>query len=199
MLRPEITEWILLSLFWLGLLVALLGIFMVLFPGVIVRSSGRLNRWISTEPFFNSIDRPRRSERLFYRYHHIFGGLIVIGAAYCLLVAIRYLDETQLISALPVIVNREVSSWLYTSLHYVLIAANAFALVLGFFVLIRPSLIKDFEMRANRWFGNEKLLQPLDRAHAIPEDRFPGNLRLFGVAVFLGGIFMMVNVSLALQ
>lgn len=197
-MHPEITNWILLSLFWLGMLVALLGILMVLIPGVIIRSSSTLNKWIATDVFFNSIDRPRRSERFFYRYHHAFGGLIIIGAAYCLFVAFGYVDQVRLIEALPVIFDREVSSWLYSSLYYALIAANFFALVIGCFVLVRPSLIKEFEMRVNRWIGNEDLLRSLDSSHAIPEDRFPGNLRLFGIAVFLGGVFIMFNVVLSL-
>jgi len=198
-MHPEITNWILLSLFWLGMLVALLGMLMVLIPGIIIRSSTTMNKWIATDMFFNSIDRPRRSERFFYRYHHVFGGLIITGAVYCLFIAFSYLDQSRLIEALPVVFNREMSSWLYTSLYYTLIAANFFALVIGCFVLVRPSLIKEFEMRLNRWFGNEDLLRSLDSSHAIPEERFPGNLRLFGIAVFLGGIFMMLNVALALQ
>lgn len=198
-MQPEIANWILLSLFWLGLLVALLGGLMVLTPGMIIRSSNTLNKWISTDAFFNSINRPRRSERIFYRYHLVFGTLILVGAAYCLIVAFIYIDQRSLIDALPVIFNRDVSSWLYTSIYYILLFANIFALVIGCFVLVRPSLIKDFELRVNRWFGNENLLRSLDNSHAIPEDRFPGNLRLFGIAVFLGGIFMVLNVALALQ
>lgn len=198
-MQPEIVNWILLSLFWIGLLVALLGILMILVPGMIIRSSGTLNKWISTDSFFDSIDRPRRSERVFYRYHHVFGGLIIVGAAYCLVTAFSYIDQERLFEALPVIFNQDVSSWLYSSIHYFLIAANFFALLIGCFVLIRPSLIKEFEIRVNRWFGNENLLRALDSSHAIPEGRFPGNLRLFGIAVFLGGIFMMLNVALALQ
>lgn len=198
-MHPEITNWILVSLFWLGLLVAFLGILMVVAPGIIIRGGNSMNKWISTDIFFNSIDRPRRSERFFYRYHHVFGGLIIAGTAYCLFIAVNHVNQVQLIETLPIIFNRDISSWLYTGLYYTLIIANFFALIIGCFVLVRPSLIKEFEMRMNRWIGNENLLRTLDSSHAIPEDRFPGNLRLFGIAVFLGGIFIMLNVVLSLQ
>jgi hypothetical protein len=88
--------------------------------------------------------------------------------------------------------STEASEWLYESLFYILIVANAICIFIGLIMFIRPSTLKTLEKYSNTWVSNEKLVKRLDSRKDIPEHVLPGNMRLFGIAVLLGGLYMVL-------
>jgi hypothetical protein len=197
-MNTELIKWLVASLFWLSLLISLIGIIFMVRPGVLVQSSKKLNRWISTSGFFDALDRSRQVERTVYRYHRWFGFIILVGASYCLYIFLFNIDVQRMIRILPIVGNSGFSAWLYEMLYYLLICANALALVTGLIILLRPSLLKSLETIANRWIASDKLIKPLDQTHSIPEHILPGNIRLFGLIVLIGGLYIMFNTGVLL-
>ena len=187
-----IQQWLTASLFCLGMVILLLGIVLVAVPDRVRNASRGLDRWISTELFFRTMDKPHNLERSFYHHHRLFGVLIMLGALYVLYALTLPVDVDTVIASLPVIKNQVLSSWVYSSARYVLIGMNAVIVLAGAVILFRPSLLKAMETYANRWITSDKPVQQLNQSHAIPEHIFPRNIRLFGVAVTLAGVYIML-------
>ena len=192
-MNTELIQWIIASLFWLSVLVTLCGLVFIISPGSLLRYSNKLNKWVSTAGFFESLDRPRHIEKIVYRNHRLFGLIFMIAAVYCLYIFFFVMDVQRVIKLLPVIGNASFSIWLYEVMYYLLLSANGLALIVSLIILVRPSVLKGLEARANRWITTDKYTKPLDQEHSIPEHILPGNVRLFGFLVMLGGLYIMFN------
>lgn len=90
------------------------------------------------------LEHPRRVEWFIYRHHRLFGGAITAGAL--LLIMLLGIYRTRMV---------ETSLWRSSvGAQLALIAIwvlAAFALIIGAYILIRPSALKGFEAMANRW------------------------------------------------
>ena len=183
-------------IFWLGVLIVLLGLSMIIVPKKVHSIGEKLNFWISTEHIFDEVDKPRFLERYVYRHHYLVGVIIILGAAYCLYVFLIAKDINYLLSNLPLISdNRILSEWIYQGLFYFLVFAIFLSLIIGMIILIRPSLLKTLEKYSNHWINNEQIFKRLDATRSIPEHVLPGNMRLFGVAVVLGGLYIILTIG----
>lgn len=188
--------WLTGSLFWLGAVVMVIGLWLLAFPASFLKTGNLLGRWVSTDSYFETLDRPRYQERAIYKYHKVFGGLIFLGAIYSMVMLIMQVDVTMVIDQFPVIVDGFWSEWFYTVLYYLLLAANGFAVLAGIVVFIRPSLLKDIEAVMNKWIASEQRLRKLDERHEISLAILPGNPRLFGLAVTLAGAYIMLSMGI---
>jgi len=191
--------WLASTLCILGALVFLLGLWILVLPASFLRAGQSLGRWVSTEEYFDVIDRPRYQDGLIYRHHRISGSLITLGAFYTLVMLIVRADIKGSSGLLPVIINPIWSEWFYGTLYSLLVGANVLAVVVGIVVFIRPSMLKGIEKTMNMWIIPERSLRKLDEPHEISVDIFPGGKpRLFGLAVALGGLYMMLSMGVLL-
>lgn len=195
--NTEIQVWLINSMFVLGILIVVLGLWIIFLPRHFLRVGQSMGKWISTDRYFESLDRPRYQERFIYKHHQIVGALIVAGSLYTLVILIS-IDFARISAALPVLVSHLMSEWIYVSLYYLLLGANLMALLIGGLVFIRPSLLKRVEESLNRWIGIDENLKKLDETHEIAIDILPGNPRLFGIAVMLGGVYIVLSMGIML-
>lgn len=186
----ELYAWLQTALFWIGILLVPLGLALVLIPSRVLAMTGALNRWVSTKSFFDELNRPRYQERLFYRYHHLTGAIIVVASLACLYMLGLYLDPADLVARLVRLAGTEFGKWLMISLYYLLLVCLFLTLIIGVVVFIRPSLLKSVETWGNRWVDTEKNLQQLDEVHEIPTNILPGRPRWFGLFVLAGAAYM---------
>lgn len=198
-LDTEVQLWLASAMIALGLLIFLLGLWILFWPSSFLKIGQLLGKWVSTEEYFNAIDRPRYQEGLIYRHHRISGTLIVVGAAYTLIILVVRFDTSALSTMFPSVINRDLSEWFYGTLYSLLVGANVLAIIVGMVVLIRPSLLKGIEKTLNMWILPEHRLKKLDEPHEISIDIFPGgHPRLFGLAVALGGLYMILSMGVLL-
>lgn len=191
--------WMTSAMLFLGALVFLLGLWILIFPASFLRMGKSLGKWVSTEDYFDVIDTPRYQESLIYRNHRIVGVLIVVGALYTLVMLIVRVDMKALTGLLPVVINPFWSEWFYSSAYLILIGANVLALAVGIVIFSRPSMLKGIEKTMNMWIIPERKLKKLDEPHEISIDIFPGGRpRLFGLAVALGGLYIMLSTAIVL-
>jgi len=197
-INNEIQLWAINSIMMIGLLIFFIGLWILILPQGFLKASKLLGRWISTDAFFEFLDRPRYQERIIYKYHRIAGTLIITGAVYTLFIMIQKIEISMLVSQLPQIVGRFWSEWFYGALYGLVISANLLALIVGGIVLIRPSLLKILETYLNKWVITGQDLKKLDQSHEIALDILPGNPRLFGLAVTLGGVYIVISMAILL-
>jgi len=180
------------SLFWLATLTFLAGLLMLLVPVWVQRTSERVNVWIDTSVWFKKLDEQKHFERLFYRHHIVMGLAIVLGSLYSLWFLWR-LQDRGLALLLPAIENRVLQEILEASVLIMLQLGNLLALLVGLVVLLRPSLLKVLETWSNRWVDTEKTIKTLDSRLDLTDKIKPEHLRLFGLLVVIGSLFIMTN------
>lgn len=103
-------------------------------------------RWGAKEK--NLFEHSWRIERFFYRHHRLAGGLIVIFSLIFLLLLAIYSGQQVTFTGFWGTPRG------FMILRVVSIAAwfcSSFALLVGTVVLLRPSLLKPLETRANQW------------------------------------------------
>jgi hypothetical protein len=189
----EAYVWFMTSLFVLGVLLVPLGLSFLLIPEKMLRIGEKLNHWISTEHIFDSLNRPRFLERFVYRHHSIFGILVIAISTICIYMMLFYADISLIMYKLLLMVETEFSKWLLVSLYYILAGANVLAFMLGVIIVIRPSVLKTLEDKANHWFEAEEKLKVLDNTRDLPDSIFPGNPRIFGTLILIAALYILMN------
>lgn len=195
----EIHIWLTSAMLGVGMLVFFLGLWILILPTRFLKTSQSLGKWVSTEKYFDALDKPHYQESSIYRHHRFAGSLIVLGAAYTLVVLITRVDINVMAAALPTVINLFWSEWLYGAIYILLTGANILAVVVGVVIFTRPSMLKSIENTLNTWMVTDRRLKKLDEVHEISIDVFPGgNPRLFGLAVTLGGLYIMLSMAVML-
>ena len=197
-MNTEIQFWLINSMFLLGVLIFLLGLWILILPAHFLKAGQSLSKWVVTDQYFDYMDKPRYQEKGIYKYHRIAGALIVLGALYTLVVLLVKIDIGVVYTKLPVVINLFWSEWFYNTVYYLLIGANILAIAVGGIVFVRPSRLKGVEQVLNRWITTGQGLKKLNEVHEIGTDVLPGNPRLFGLAVTLGGVYIMLSMGVML-
>ncbi len=146
------------------------GVGLLLVPTRTLRERTRIRRWLLEIDLLALLDRRQTIEPPLYRYHRRFGAAVILGAVAWLATLWGLGDQPLLTAQLADTLGRRwlraviLSSW----------ALAVFALGIGVFVLIRPSLLKGLETVANRWF------EPFPPAN---QRVFPAEEELIGRAV----------------
>lgn len=186
----EFYLWISNALLIIGILLLPIGLGFCFLPNKMFKLANRMNRWIVTDQFFNEINKPRYRESFFYRYHRIFGVVIVLVSTVSLYSLTFYLGMESVTHILISISESEFEKWLFVVLYYLLIAAICLAVIFGIFMTIRPSALKSFEKWSNHWIDTDDPLKVMDTQKNLPDRILPGNPRIFGFFIILGAIYI---------
>lgn len=188
---------VLLAIFILGAAFALvIGILLIIAPGMVARLQAVLDRRYSARRALKPLEIPRSGERSFYRHHRWWGAAITLGALIYFAVYFFDYDHTAAIAALSRYLHPQVAGWVADSGAALLTIGNAFALLVGLAVLLRPSLLKHLETGANRWISSRQALRPMDAEHTGPDRLAATHPRLTGVLVSLGSLFVLASFCL---
>ena len=189
----ELSTWLINSLFMLGILLLPLGLSFILVPEKVLKLGERLNRWITTEHYFEILNKPRFQERIIYRYHHLFGILVMVFTSMSVYMMYFNSDASVATEKLSLLVDSAFGKWLLISLYNILICANVLAFIIGLIIFIRPSMLKTLESKANYWVHTEEKMKVLDSTRELPASMFPGNPRIFGILIILGAMYIIWN------
>lgn len=185
--------------FWGGIAAFAIGLLITLSPSLVIGAGQLLNRWISTDSVFRDLDSPRSTERLFYRHHRIFGGLLLLGGAYVFYRFGIAMDSATLPGKLTLFGSYSVAQWLFDSLVVVNLVFAAVAICIGIAVFFRPSMLKNLEVSTNRWFAVDESVKQLDAQSTLPDQLFARSPRLVGVLIMLGSAYVVVNLRVFLM
>jgi hypothetical protein len=156
----------------------------LLIVGRTPRERTALRRWLLEIDLIALLDRRQSIERALYRHHRAFGAAVIVGAA-ALLVPLWELHNHPLVAGvLPGILG----DWGVRAVILTSWALAVFALGIGVFLLIRPSALKGFETKANRWIepfpSSAKTTVPADTGINRLILRAP---RLIGLLLLMAG------------
>ncbi len=195
---PLIQSWLLQS-FVIFLIVGsiagmVVGALLLLHPQSLQRVSQNLNRWISTRHLNQSLERNIDLDPWFYRYRRTAGTFILLGAVYIFYYFAVSMDKTDTINGLvkysklhPLLVGGLLDALVLSALLGALLAA-----FVGLFMLLRPSLLRDFEQAANRWVSMRRALKPMEVSNHSLDDYVFKYGRQAGILLMLGSLYVLV-------
>ncbi len=133
----------------------ILGLGLILAPTITLKFNEKINTRISMREKTKAIEKPIRSEPLFYKHSKISGAILVIGSIF-VLYTLETFNAYSLIPHLPKSISAPAWEWIIQSAEIFLFISCVFILVFGLIVFIRPSMIKNFEQVANHWISTRK-------------------------------------------
>lgn len=183
-----VLEVLMATVFCFAIITLITGLIMLIAPAKVHAFAERLDLNISTDKYFDVLDRTKYIDRFIYRYHRIFGLFIILGASYTLYMLAPAQGTYQ---ALPEIINPVITAWLYDALIYALLLLSIIAIVIGSIILIRPSAMKTFEAVMNNWKDTSHLVKPLDKQRYVEQQKPLKRPRVYGLIVLTGSLYVL--------
>lgn len=174
------------------------GVLLLLRPQSLQRAGQLLNRWISTRHLDHSLERSFNIDPWFYRYRRAGGGLILLGATYVLFFFTMSMDRVHTVDVLAAYFKQPavLLGGLLDALVLSSILGASCAALVGLFLILRPSMLRDFEQVANQWVSVRRALKPMEvRRDGLDEYVFR-RARLAGILLLLGGLYVLVILTL---
>lgn len=171
-----------------------LGALLLYRPQVLQRWSVLLNRWVSTRQMEQPLDRSVNIDPWFYRHRRPVGILILLGALYILYYFSVTLDREQAVLGLSRHYNLHAAliGGLLDALVLSALLGALLALTVSVFLLLRPSLLSDFEQGANRWLSLRRAMKPTEIARPGVDQYVFAHGRQAGVLLILGSLYVLV-------
>ncbi len=182
-----------------GLFTLLFGILTLVAPDRAIGLGTRLNHWYSTRRGTRPLDVPRHIESTLYRHHRLVGGVVLLGSLFTLYQlrithGLAELERFLALLGLPSPLLQPAAHALYA----LLLLGTVFTLTVGAIVFVRPSALKAFEERANRWVSARQLGAFMEQRYSQPDSFFQAHPRLLGTVITLGSIYLISIVALVL-
>jgi hypothetical protein len=169
----------------------IVGALLLLNPHRLRVISKILNRWVSTRHLNQALDRTVEFDRWFYRYRRASGGLILLASGYILYSFTIGLNRASVIIGLARRFNMPTAlvGGLLDALVLSALLGALFAAFVSLFLLLRPSLLRDFEQVANRWVSLRRGLKPVEIPREGVDEYVYKYGREAGVLLILGSLY----------
>lgn len=170
------------------------GAALLLRPALLLRASKFANRWISTRQLSRPLTRFFSLDSWFYRYNRLSGAVLMSGSIYMVYfftavfdksVALKNVFKTDLLP--PALMEGLVDALVLASL-----TGAVFVMLISLFLILRPSMLREFELSANRSVSLRKELKPLEITRDGVDQCVFRNVRLAGILILSGSIYTLV-------
>lgn len=168
------------------------GLWLLIAPNSALALNNKINKNFSMREKTKSLEMPISIECWFYRHAKITGALLIVGALYLFYLLFWELDFIVLAKNLPGLTIL-MWEWLLQSFQIFFAIMSIVVFLMGFLIIIRPSLLKPIEEKANKWVSTRQKMQVMsdEIGHADKLlDRFP---RQFGVIILVLGAVVLLN------
>lgn len=146
-----------------------------------------VSRWISANKIQEQLDRPRWTERFFYRHHRLVGGVLFVGAIFVLYVFLFGSRTRRIYTAIT-----PGNWWLMDALVGALLGGSVLAALVGIIVLAKPSLLREIEKSANRWISTEGAVRFFDGMRNSFDQQILRHRKIAGVFMIIGGLYILI-------
>jgi hypothetical protein len=176
-------------------LTALSGGWLLLHPRSFAAASRFFNRWISFDSLVRRMDYMTRVERFVYRHARPVGALICLASAYTLyIMAFRY-DRASFVGLLGRRSGTVLTEAVVDAAGIFLALAMVFALAIGVFLMVRPSLLKGFEAASNRWLSTRRGSRVLDVMRYGPDRLLARYPRPTGLVILIASAYGIIGMA----
>jgi len=178
----------LLTFLWIGSFAGvLMGAGIWLQPQRVIQLNQAFSRWVSTEEAEVALDRPRWTERFFYRHHKLVGAGVLIGA---LVILYTFLFSFNL-RTISTLIPRDYW-WLSDALVAMMLVGSGLAALTGILILTRPSLLRELEKASNHWVSTERFQTMFNRMNFSVEQSLIRHHRIAGISILLVSLYIMI-------
>ena len=176
-----------------GIVGLLAGAVLVIRPDWMVQLGRYANRWISTRQFDSPMERSFNVDKWFYQHHRTAGTLMLAGACWTIAYFITVFDKFRALAALGHLVSwpRGLLSGLLDATVLLALVGSVFAALVSLFLLLRPSMLREFEQGADRWISTRQALKPLEIPRDWPDSYVLHHSRAIGLLSLLASLFML--------
>jgi hypothetical protein len=152
-----------------------------------------LNRWVSTRHLDQALDRSVEIDPWFYRYRRACAGLILLASGYILYSFTIGLDRVKAVIGLSrsFLLPAELVRGLLDALVLSALLGALFAAFVSLFLLLRPSVLRDFEQGANRWVSMRRALKPMEIQRQGMDEYVFRYAREAGILLMLGSMYVL--------
>ena len=171
----------------------IIGVCMLLKPEGVLRLNQYLSRWVGTEKLAAVLDAPHNVEAALYRRHRSVGVLVLAGGLYILYVMLFAFKKKAAGGDLSFGLNPQIAAWLLDALGVVLVVSSLLGLIIGFFLVVRPSVFKPVEEWGNKWYATEKSLRVMEAVHLKPDEAMIRNYRFVAALVVAGSLYVILS------
>lgn len=170
------------------------GALLLLRPQSLQRAGQFLNRWISTRHLDQSLERTVDLDPWFYRHGRTSGALTLMGAIYILYFFTVKLDRANAIAGLSRHFNWPAlaAGGVLDALVLSAMLGALFSAFVALFLLMRPSLLREFEQGANQWVSLRRALKPMEVPRKGVDEYIFRHSRQAGILLVLGGLYTLV-------
>jgi hypothetical protein len=156
--------------------------------------SGILNRWISTRQLDGSLERSISIDPWFYRHRYISAVLILLSSLYILYCFVVGMDRDGVAAGIArrFVLPLPVAGGLLDALVLTSILGSLLALFVSIFLLMRPSLLRDFELFANQWVSLRRAMKLVELPRAGIDEYVFRHGRKVGVGIIIGSLYVIV-------
>lgn len=150
-----------------------------------------LNRWISTRHLDQTLDRSVAIDPWFYRHHRTSAWLILLASAYIIYSFTVGLDRASAVIGLSrrFYLPEGLVGGLLDAMALSALLGALLAVFVSLFLLLRPSMLRDFEQGANRWISLRRGLKPLEIGRGGADEYVFKYGRQAGILLVLGSLY----------
>ncbi len=170
-------------------------------PQSLQRLSQLLNRWISTRHLEQPLERSVNLDPWLYRYRRTGGVLILLGSCYILYFFTMGMNREDTLSGLAKHFNYPayLVAGLLDALVLSALLGAVFAAFVALFLLLRPSMLREFEQGANRWVSLRRALKPVEIGRQGVDEYVFQHGRRVGILLLLGSLYTLVLLTMWLS
>lgn len=193
-----ITDALLFFMVMAGVAGLLGGATLVMSPSWLLHASKRANRWISTRKIDHMLEQVIKVDRWFYRHHRVSGSLLLAGALFLIYFFTMRLNKVTILAELSkvAIISPAFTDALLDATVLSILLGAVFALLVSLFLLVRPSMLRGFELEANKRISLRRALRPLAIGRLGVEEYVFQNVRLAGAVLLLASLYILVGVAI---
>lgn len=169
------------------------GAMLLWHPHRLRRLGDILNRWVSTCHLDQALDRTVEIDSWFYRYRRASAGLILLASGYILYSFTVGLDRANAVIGLSkrFLLPAGLVEGLLDALVLSALLGALFAAFVSLFLLLRPSMLRDFEQGANRWVSMRRGLKPMEVQREVMDEYVFRYAREAGILLMLGSMYVL--------
>ena len=165
----------------------LMGIAMLLKHKQLERVNHYFSHWYHADKITEPLDRPRWTERFFYRHHRLVGALVTIASLCTLYIFLISYNVRRIATAVAK------GYWgLVDAVVALLLVGSALAAIVGIFLLIRPSVLRDIEKLSNRWISTEGLAKFFDRRFDSADQHLLRRRNIAGILLIVASLYILI-------
>jgi len=170
------------------------GATLLLNPAWMSSVSKLANRWVSTRQMARGLTRAVALDSWFYRYNRLNGALLMAGSIYIIYFFTAVFDQVGALK--NVFKTAAVPPALMAGLIDALVVGGltgaVFAAIVSLFLMLRPSLLREFEQGANQKISLRLALKPLEIQRDGVDPYVFKNVRWAGILILAGSLYTLV-------